>query len=75
MMEGSMKQISELPTTKEPGRASWPRTMAAKSVARLFAMQPAKVIGVEAPPMGKVPTLIGTPARAPMMIWSLCVRQ
>ena len=72
---GSMKQTSELPITKEPRRPSWPSTMAAKSVARLFTIEPAKVIGVEAPPIGSVPTLSGTPARAPVMIWSLWVRQ
>ncbi len=30
-------------------------------------MQPAAVIGEEAPPIGSVPTLTGTPARAAMM--------
>ena len=38
-------------------------------------MQPAIVIGAEAPPIGGVPMLIGMPLRAPRMIWSMCVRQ
>ena len=48
-VEGSMKQTSELPTTKEPRRASWPSTMAAKSVAWLFAMQPADLAPIDPP--------------------------
>ena len=37
-------------------------------------MQPAVVIGVDAPPIGSVPTLSGTPARTAAMIWSVCAR-
>jgi hypothetical protein len=69
---GSMKQTSELPMQKQPRRTSCARTIAAKSVARLLTMLPAVVIGVDAPPMGRVPTLTGTPARTAAMIWSEC---
>ena len=67
-----MKHTSELPTQNAPGDTNCASTMAAKSVARLLTMQPAVVIGVEAPPIGSVPTLTGTPARAASMIWSEC---
>ena len=60
---GSMKHTSELPMQKDPRRTICASTIAAKSVARLLTMLPAVVIGVEAPPIGKVPMLTGTPAR------------
>lgn len=71
---GSMKDTSELPMQNDPRRTSCVRAMAAKSVARLFTMHPTVVIGVEAPPIGSVPTLTGTPARTHFSSCSTCER-
>ena len=36
-------------------------------------MLPAVVMGVEAPPIGSVPMLTGTPARTAWISWSVCM--
>ncbi len=66
---GSMKHTSELPMTKEPRCASCAEHHG-REIRReaVDVMLPAMVIGVEAPPIGSVPTLTGTPARTAMMI-------
>ena len=71
---GSMKKTSEPPTQKHPSAASWPRTMAAKSVISEWTRHPARVIGDDAPPIGNVPTPTGTPAAIPARIWSIWIR-
>ena len=70
---GSMKFTSEQPMQKLPSSTSCPSTMAAMSVISAWVRHPASVIGEEAPPMGRVPTPTGMPARTAVMICSMWI--
>ena len=70
---GSIMEHSEVPTQKDPFRASCDREIPARSVAMLWVMLPATVNGAEAPPIEMVPMVTGIPHCAARMIWSVWV--
>ncbi len=65
---GSMNEFSEEPWQKDPFATSFDRVIPAKSVARLWVIQPAIVMGADPPPMEIVPMVTGIPHSAPWII-------